>query len=65
MSTDTGIIRLFDVEKYGKPSICKNCYDDLLNGIPDGVRNTPSRKIWEAIVEYVHLKIRQDHLSDS
>lgn len=62
---DVGIIKLFEIEKYGKPIICQQCYDNLIDKIPEAIRDTPTKGVWEAIIEYVHLKIKQDHLNDS
>lgn len=64
MEIETGILKLLDMEKFGKPFICKQCYDDLLDTIPEAVRNTDAKDVWLAIIEYVHFKIKRDHLND-
>ena len=64
MGPDTGIMKLFEGEKLGKALICRKCYNDLLDSIPNGVKNTESKGVWEAIIEFIHLKIKQDHLSN-
>ena len=62
MSLVTGIMKLFDIEKFGRPTICKKCYDDLIDGIPEAIRGTSTKGVWEAIIEHVHFKIKQEHL---
>lgn len=66
MPEDASLIQLFNIKKRGRPLICKKCYDDLLDSIPEGIHEAAaSRGVWEAIVEFVHLKFQQEHLSDS
>lgn len=66
MSEEASLIQLFDIKKMGRPLICKKCYNDLMDSIPESVRGAAaSRGVWEAIVEFVHLKFKQEHLSDS
>lgn len=65
INTKLGIMGLYDDKKYGVPTICKGCYDALLDEIPEGIRSVDSKGVWEAMIEFVHLRITQEHLNDS
>ena len=65
MELDKGFIKLFDMETLGKPVICKQCHDDLIDSIPEGIRAAAaSRGVWEAISEYMNLKFKQEFIDD-
>jgi hypothetical protein len=64
MSLETGILKLFELENVGKPVICKQCYDNLFDGIPEAVKGTDTKGVWEAVMDYIRFKIKQDHLKN-
>ena len=58
-----GVLTLFDNPK--EIIICKQCYSDLLNEIPEAVRNTEAKGVWEAMINFIDFKLKTDHCHDA
>jgi len=63
ITTENGIVNLYPNPR--EVVICRQCYQDLLEEIPTGIRTTESKGVWDAVIEFIHFKLKTEHTHDS